>query len=1182
MLKRIELKGFKSFADKTVIDFESGVSCIVGPNGSGKSNITDAFRWVLGEQSYKSLRGKHMTDVIFNGTVSRDALGYAEVVVVLDNGDKIVDLPYQEVSILRRLYRSGESVYSINGNTCRLKDIKDLFLDTGVGVEGYSIIVQGRIDKLLSSGKEDRRQIFEEASGIAKYKSKKEEAGRKLQRTANHLERIDDITAELELRVMPLKEQSEKAIQHLKIKNDLKSVEISLYLEEIDKVKEELANYQGTLEKYEKESEELAVELFNAKDKAGELSLAIDRVKREKQEKSNRKIELEKEKIQKEGSLKLVEERIELAEKRQEELKKTIEQADEFLLHSGDAKEGIEKELDEIRAAFSDKKTAVEKSQEEFDAKNAKLESLSAKLALIKADKRAFFDTINKIDIERTELTVLIEQAENRHLALEAEIKANEEIKQGALGELKEIQQRINALEQKEADIKAKKADVESAISESRIAIDRIENEIYQLQSEKNDALSNRDILENRIANFEGMAEPAREVLKRAKDDDRVYGTVASLISIDKEYEIALEQILGARSEYIVTEDFDSAKKYIDFLKRERLGRQSFLPLDGIRANDIIDVDDFDGLCGHAMDFIDCDDEVEPAIRYLLYNVSFVEDLDAAKRARRNAPNGYKLVTLQGDVVNVGGSVSGGTGKRRRSGAFKDKRRLEEFYAIIEEKDAALEDIRAKREEKIKHIQGYADSLQGIQKELDDVSGEKIQALAILEAERKRLSGGVESQQRILKEKEDIVLRIEDLKQRLEENKTLEASTRESDEKKTIDTDSIKAKIEALRIDINDFNLKINAENMALNKLEFELKNKEFEYKSLFEKMDKEKDGRDKLRRELEALALQIQRHHQEHQLKTDEIKKNAEESENLVREINQIDLRLKELGIKNNEDLARYRGLEQRLNELKDSMYGIRINTGKLETKLENFEQALWENYNLSYAGALEFKIDISYNKAKTLMRTYKKELDEIGDVNLLAIDEYKEVSDRYQFMLSQKNDLKESMDKLHAIIDEMDENMRRTFKESLENINEKFQKTFTDLFRGGMATIEVSDEEDILDAEIIINAQPPGKKLQTIELLSGGEKALTAIAILFAILKTKPAPFCILDEIEAALDDRNITLFSSFLTDYKKESQFIIISHRKGTIKIADALYGVTMKEKGISEVLSLKLNNGEYEAV
>ncbi len=1172
MLKRIELKGFKSFADKTGIDFEKGVSCIVGPNGSGKSNITDAFRWVLGEQSYKSLRGKHMTDVIFNGTVSREPLGYAEVQVVLDNSNKMIDLPYEEVSLLRRLYRSGESTYSINGNTCRLKDIKEMFLDTGVGVEGYSIIGQGRIDKLLSSGKEDRRAIFEEASGIAKYKSKKEEAERKLARTQIHMDRIEDIIAELELRVNPLKEQSEKALRHISIKDDLKSVEISLYLEEIDKIKSELATLEKDMTIFEVESEGIAGELFKLKDKAGSLSIKINELKLKKQELIDKKNELEKEKIQKEGYLKLIAERKDVAKKSHLDLDEKIVGIEEYL----------EQSLNEVKANLLEKKEVVEKLEKEFDTKNSELESLQSKLALVKADKRAFFENISKIEIKRAELKILIQQAEKRLSDLDLDIKTSEEVKQGALSQLKDIQHSLNELEEKEKSFNLEKTGVESSISENRLIIDEIENQIYTLQTEKNEAVSKKEILENRIDNFEGLGESAREVLKKARNDEKIYGTVASLITIDKKYELALEQILGARSENIVCADFDSTKKYIDFLKKERLGRQTFLPLDSIRANDILDTDDFDGLCGHAMDFIDCDDEVEPAIRYLLYNVSFVDDLDAAKRARKHAPNGYKLVTLEGDVVNVGGSVSGGKHKRRRTGIFADKRRLEELNELVKQKDKELELAKSDREEKVKLIQVEVERLQIVQRNLDEMKHKIVSASAVLDSERKRLSGGFDAEKRSLEAKEKTLIEIEELRQSLEENQEAERHFRFEDEKSSTDTDGIKEKIEALRLKIAEMNLEINEKKVSLNKIEFDCKNKDFEFKNHMEKTESERKALARYKEERDVLLLQIDKNEKEYINQIDEIEKNKEESHRIIGDVNTVEEELRELGAKNNEDLRQYKDLESKLNNLKDKIYGIRINTSKLETRLESQEEGLWENYNLSYAGALEFKIDISYNKAKTLMRSYKKELEEIGDVNLLAIEEYKEVNDRYHFMLSQKTDLKDSMDKLKKIILDMDENMRITFKESLHQINEKFKTTFSDLFRGGMATIELADEEDILDSEIIINAQPPGKKLQTIELLSGGEKALTAIAILFAILQTKPAPFCILDEIEAALDDRNIALFSSFLTEYKRNSQFILISHRKGTIKIADALYGVTMKEKGVSEILSLRINDGEYEAV
>ncbi len=1176
MLKRIEMKGFKSFADKTIMDFESGVSCIVGPNGSGKSNITDALRWVLGEQSYKSLRGKHMTDVIFNGTVSRAPLGYAEVLLVIDNESKIIDLPYTEISILRRLYRSGESVYSINGNSCRLKDIKELFMDTGIGVEGYSIIGQGRIDKLLSSGKEDRRAIFEEASGIAKYKSKKEEAKRKLDKTSSHLERIEDIISELELRVVPLKEQSEKASKHLEIKNELKSVEISLYIDEIDKIKEELSIYEKDILVLEEESEKIAETLFKSKDEAGSLSLEIEDLNVNKRELSIRKNDLEKSKIEKEGYIKLLEERIALSKKRNSDLESEIIGLNESLNESKEKISSIKESLEESKLNYQEKEKDLNEIKSIFDKTSQNLDENLSKLALIKANKREYFDEINKIEIERAKYNAFLEQALEKDKILAKEIEVNESDKQGALEELKKIQQDLNEIEDNEKSHLENKSKIERSISEKRVEIDSIENQIYKLQSEKNEAISKRDILESRIENFEGMREPAREVLIKAKQDEYVYGTVASLIEIDKKYETALEQILGARSENIVTQDFDTAKKYIEFLKKNNLGRQSFLPIDDLRVNDIVDIDETEGYLGHAMDFIDCDERVEPAIRYLLYNVSFVEDLQSAKVAKDNAPNAYKIVTLDGEVVNVGGSVSGGRNKSKRNPIFSDKRELEAIKALISEDDKKLDEIKKNRENYIELLKGNLDELDELQKKIDELRFKKSSAEAYLDSGRRRLSGGVESEKKFLQEQEKNLQYIEELKKNIEESKVQESNLKNENEKSQINTEELNDLVEKFRLEISELSEKINSQKIELSRLEFDLKNKESEYKNQKDKLDKDSDELSRIENEKKHLLIQIEKNEEELVEKEKQITSIVENSEDTVKKLNEIDLRLSSLTERSRKDLETYRTLEDRMRELKDSMYGIRINTGKLETKLENKEQSLWEDYNLSYAGALDFKVDISYNKAKTLMRNYKRELEEIGEVNILAIEEYKEVNDRYEFMNSQKGDLKETLSKLNSLIFDMDTKMRKAFTESLENINEKFQQTFNDLFKGGMATIELAEDEDVLDAEIIINAQPPGKKLQTIELLSGGEKSLTAIAILFAILKTKPAPFCILDEIEAALDDRNITLFSSFLKDYKRDSQFILISHRKTTIKIADSIYGVTMKEKGISNVLSLKLND------
>lgn len=1180
MLKKIELKGFKSFADKTVIDFDRGISCVVGPNGSGKSNITDAFRWVLGEQSYKSLRGKQMTDVIFNGTVSRDALGYAEVVVVLDNSEKIVDLPYEEVSILRRLYRSGESQYSINGTSCRLKDIKELFLDTGVGVEGYSIIGQGRIDKLLSSGKEDRRAIFEEASGIAKYKNRKEEAARKLERTHSHLERIQDLTSELELRVGPLKEQSEKATEYLQVKQELKSVEISVILQEIDRIREDLSSYERDLARLEGESETTTQSLLHSKEGLGTLRTEMDERKLQKQSLAEKKIDLEKDLIQLEGRFKLLEERSEQSSLRRAELDRKLESIRLFLSEAEGEKGSLEEAVGASSSAYEEKKREIERIKEDFDRNNRELNDRTAKLALIKAERRDFFDQLGKLEIERAELRILSEQAEKKVTELELRIRQGQEHRQGALLELEGIQKEINAFEREERDLRERKSDLESQISEARIEIDKLENETYRLQTEKNEAISNKEILEKRIENHEGMTDAARAVLQEAKRDSSVYGTVASLISIDKEYELALEQILGARAENIVTADFDSAKKYIEFLKREQLGRQSFLPLDGIRANEILDLDDFEGLCGHAMDFIDCDEAVEPAIRYLLYNVSFVEDLDAAKRAIVDAPSGYKLVTLQGEVVNVGGTVSGGSHKKRRPTLFSDKRRLKELEAQIEAKTEALAERSRRREARIQDVQALLDRLGALQGELDVLKEKKMSAMALLDAERRSLSGGVEAQKSQEEERDAERERQLSLEERLRENRESELALRDKNERQSVDTDSLKEEIDQLRKKNLALQDQINAKSIEGNKLDFERKNAELQRDTFLQKLQSAEREANECGIERDLVLKQIKDREEERESLQESIRKNSEERVQVSKDLHQVEIELTKLNEKNGAEYARFKELENALNDLKDSMYGIRIQSGKLETRLENQENALWESYRLSYAGALEFKTEISYSSAKTLLHSYKKKLEEIGDVNLLAIEEYREVSDRYAFMSSQKNDLQESLEKLQAIIKDMDEKMRVSFRESLDDINEKFKTTFRDLFRGGIATIELEEGEDVLDAEIIINAQPPGKKLQTLELLSGGEKALTAIAILFAILKTKPAPFCILDEIEAALDDRNIALFSNFLSDYKRDSQFIIISHRKGTIKIADSLYGVTMKEKGISEILSLKLTDGTYE--
>lgn len=1176
MLKKIEIKGFKSFADRTKIDFERGITCIVGPNGSGKSNITDAFRWVLGEQSYKSLRGTQMSDVIFGGTITRPALGYAEVSVVLDNSSSILKVPYDEVAVNRKLYRSGESEYSINGNVCRLKDVKDLFVDTGIGVEGYSIIGQGRIDQLLSTGKQDRRLIFEEASGIVKYRIRKEEAARKLDKSSQHIERIEDITGELESRLEPLRQQSEKASVYLNIKSELKGVEISLYLEEIDKLKAELAENNETLTSLESKSESVTSKLFEFREAKINLSSKIDKAELERQNLLNTKTELEKTKIQNEGNLVLIQERIDRAKTN---LAETLVEID--LLDSGikDHESEIQtrgERVFSLEEEFKKQNTEKCKLQALYDKKNQLLVSKEGDLALLKADRRAYFESSEALQIEKAELKAKKSMAESMMERINEELTKGIRQKEFAIEELKTLQGRIDLAESEISEIKEKKLKLEASVSAGRVEIEMLENDMFKLKNEVGQFESEAELLERRINNFEGSTEPVKMVMSHALDDDRVYGTVASLIDVDEKYEVALEQILGARLENVVTSTFDVAREYIDLLREKRGGRVTFMPLDTMRANDVIQIPDLPGIMGPALDYVRCDDEVRPAIRYLLYNVAFAEDLFAAKGAQSSLPNGYKIVTLEGDVVNVGGTVSGGFNKKHRRHAFKDKRRLDELKADIVSKREFVNSLVGERERHIESIRDFVKDLNDFTTALQEKQGEKAAHAAVLDATRKNIVKGVGQEQakaeQLEKENDSFDKATARLAEIEREEDSIVSSRADSESKQ----DLIKRSIDEINSELGVLKKDIDEKNRELLNSEFSLRGAKkdlSDLQSACENMAAKLAG---LRAEELRLKQEETKWGKEIEEKKIQVQDNAKLYERAIFESNRIETILAELKKQDSEDLKLYKELENKAAELKDEMYAIRINVGKLDTKLENQIQGLWSDYEMSYAGATEFRIDLTYKDAKKQVRDYKRALAELGEVNVLSIGEYKELKERYDFMNSQRLDLQETMKKLKDIIRDMDKQMRTRFRDSIEDINERFGRTFKGLFRGGNASIDIDEDDDILEAEIVINAQPPGKKLQTIELLSGGEKALTAIAILFAILETKPAPFCVLDEIEAALDDRNIALFSSFVKDYVSNSQFILITHRKGTMEIADAIYGVTMKEKGVTGVLSLKLSD------
>lgn len=1176
MLKSIELKGFKSFADKTIIDFDDGITCVVGPNGSGKSNITDAFRWVLGEQKFKSLRGSKMTDLIFSGTSKRAALGYAEVTIVFDNENKILPSDYSEISIMRRLYRSGESLYTINANPCRLKDIKELLYDTGIGVEGYSIIGQGRIDKLLSTDKADRRLIFEEASGIVKYRVRKEEASRKLDRVQQNLERINDILDELKERVGPLKEQSEKAKRFIELRDRLKILEVNISLKDLEKIEKDLEIYEKQLQASGEKSEKVYNSLLELKEKSSDKIRENDNNYQSKKHLSQNLDEKERKLLEIKGDIKLAYEMKKTLEKTRLELIEKINKEagsfDEKISELEEKKDSLIAKEDEFTKESSDFK--IEK--DEFDENLSNLNNSKVKYQVLLAKLREIENFKLSADTEIIELNTKKEALNLRIIDLEQDLSESAGTTDSKTTEISELLKVEMDLSQKEKELKEEILKNKEASLDKRTRLKELELKIQDLNSEKTEITSKKQSLKRRIDNFDNLSRTSQEILKKAKNDEKLYGTIGSIITVDQKFHIALEQVLGARIENIVVEDFDTARKYIEYLRDNRLGRAVFMPLDTIRARNQIELQKEDGLIGPSLEFVSCDAKLREAVKYLLYNVGFIESLQKGKLIQEKLPSGYKLASLDGQVINVGGTVSGGYSKKLTSGVLNDKKTYQDYEIKIKELEFEIEKLQDEKSSLELELTEFDKNIEDINNLLDENTSIKNKTEADLTVLRTLISSS-------RKEEEKKSETINEIKKELETIEKTHIELSEKNREKSENTKEIKENISSLDLYIQENSKIVDKKREEITEKTLYLGDKELKIKfekSQIEEIENDINSRleesEKSKKKLEEINKEDKEYSQKitqgEKLSEQELK----EQEVLKSQILDLDKKIILFREQNQKDLKEIENLEKTLSELKDEIYSIKIEKTKFDTRKEALIDALWTNYELSPFSAKELKCEINTSEAKKDLKNIKSELETLKEVNLLAIEEYEKVSERYEFLKKQEDDVVKSYKQLSRLISEIDTEMRNRFSKSMEEIKENFKKCFIDLFRGGSASILLGSDDDILNSEIIINAQPPGKKLQSLELLSGGEKALTAIAILFAILKTRPSPFCVLDEIEAALDDANIVLFSSFLKDFADNSQFIIITHRKGTMEIAESLYGVTMKEKGISKILSLKLDD------
>ncbi len=1183
-LKSIEVQGFKSFANKILFDFHNGITGIVGPNGSGKSNVADAVRWVLGEQSAKQLRGASMQDVIFAGTENRKPLSYAYVAITMDNSDHQLAIDFEEVTVARRVYRSGESEYLINGSPCRLKDVTELFYDTGIGKEGYSIIGQGQIERILSGKPEERRELFDEAAGIVKYKKRKATAQKKLENERENLVRVNDILAELERQVGPLERQAQKARVYLKKKEELKTYDVNMFLLEAEHIDEQQKDVQAKFETADQEARE-------AKDAYKQVKSEYERMEQELSD-TEEKLTTIRENLsgsavmkgKLEGQINVLNEQIHTAEMTDEHLKSRLASIDREKEERLGFLASYDEEQKELRAGLLAIAEKREEAVETLEAvrrevarctegiesgKNALMGLLNQR-ASVKARQQRFDTMSEQMNIRKAQLTKRLLARKTEEADLDAVLSDYQKELERVNAVILEKKRDAAAMEEKEREWKKKSAETR----------EQLEREVAQYHKEQ----SRLDSLKNIAERYDGYGSSIRRVMEQKAKHPGLLGVVSDLIQVEKKYETAIETALGGNIQNIVTEDEETAKQMISYLKQNRFGRATFLPLTSVNGKGNfknMDALQEKGVMGLAHTLVKTDVKYEGVIAYLLGRVVVTEHIDAAVALARKYRYSLHIVTLEGEYLSPGGSLTGGAFKNS-SNLLARKREIEE----LEQRVASLEtEIQAKRKrmEDIKTARALLEEDAGKNKaELQELY--ILQNTAKLNAERAKeqknesesvfaglqLEGNeIENQMReIAKNKALIEQEIAEAKQKEqeleEETKRLQAELLAQGEKETAAQEAVSA------LQMEEAAIRQKEEFVLLNleRINGEIKRYEDEREGFLRDAKEAKQDAEKKRGDIE------------------EIKKTILASEDACLRLEQ---ELQETIERKEELSAAYKGFFKKREELGEKMTALDKEIFRLNSQREKLEETqeyqnnyMWEEYELTRHAALALR-DETYTDLgalRKLIAAIKDEIRGLGDVNVNAIEDYKEVSERYEFLKTQHDDLIEAEKTLVEIIEELDTGMRRQFLEKFAEIQQEFDRVFKELFGGGKGTLELVEDEDILECGIRIIAQPPGKKLQNMMQMSGGEKALTAIALLFAIQNLKPSPFCLLDEIEAALDDSNVGRFAKYLHKLTQNTQFIVITHRRGTMAAADRLYGITMQEKGVSTLVSVNLIEGDLD--
>lgn len=1179
-LKRLELQGFKSFADKTILELRPGITTVIGPNGSGKSNISDAIRWVLGEQSMKSLRGTKSLDIIFAGTQNRKSLGFAEASLVFDNSDGALPIEFTEVTVTRKIYRSGETGYYINKTPCRLKDVLELFMDTGIGKDGYSIIGQGKIDEILSNKSEDRRHIFEEAAGIVKYRSRKEEAEKKLEHTKLNLLRINDIISEIEGNLGPLQTQSEKAKKYLNLREELKNIEVGLFVYNIEKYKENLQQIVQDIDVMQSQCNDEEGKLERVKILKEELKSSIDEITEQIENMSNLGFESQKEIEQLNSNINVAKTRItnnnENSVRFTDEIKEQNEKIQE-----------LKQELEQKEAKKDNLKQNKEKFEKELNEKQEELAQITEKLSA------------KELEIEGYKQTV--EQNTDKKYELQSEINAQEINFQNYEKRQNQIKQEIQTTISELDNTRMNKEEISKGFYESENKKNKAQKSLEEVAKQKQEANqkiksfeSNINILssdmrikESRLKFLietekekEGYIKSVKSLLKdceNIKDLGKgMHGVLANIIEVPDELETAIEMCLGASLQNIVTDTEEDAKKLVEHLRKNNLGRASFLPIASVKGKKLEKLKGNEsGVIGIASDLVKFNKKYEQIILNLLGRTVIVDNMDTAIKVAKQNGYTFRIVTKDGDLINPSGAITGGSVVKKTVnilGRGKEIEKLEKEIKNIKAKIQKLEEEKEEYEQSIEEILELSANLEKELQEIDITYATEKQKMISIDENIQKLQN-----------------RLNKLKEEQKNLETLKQESIEQKEKIQEETQKITNQNEELSKLISEFAELNKDDQKYIDDLNFDITNLKISVSSFDESESSIQEIQERINQELNNAKASIEnKNNQIEQIKVDNenLEKSIQETLNKIEEIKQkVNNSSSEIEKMKQERAQKSEKLSKQedeitskfkiIEDLKSQLVKLDVKKTKVEEDINTIINKMWEEYELTPNNVEGYAKPENVALTQKRVNNIRTEIRDLGSVNVDSIEEYKNLKDRYDFMSEQRLDLENTMSKLRKVITDMTQIMKEQFREKFKIINKNFGEVFAELFGGGKASLNLEDEENILECGIEITVQPPGKKLQNMMLLSGGEKAFTAIALLFAILKINPAPFCVLDEIEAALDDVNVFRYADYLKKFTEHTQFLVITHRKGTMEAADTVYGVTMEESGISKLLSMKLN-------